>query len=61
MTLGLETVTADRAQHAAALTAALGERFIASCLAGTPESLQCGLVAASTDALAACAGNEATP
>src|SRR5688500_11197569 len=37
--LRLTTVTADRDHHAAALRAALGESFVSTCLAASPDEV----------------------
>jgi hypothetical protein len=45
----------DLAPHLDAMRAALGDRYLRACEASqTPDTLQCGLAAASADALTAC-------
>jgi hypothetical protein len=53
--LRLESVTTDRAQHAANLTAALGSSFVDDCVANmTPSEVRCGRDAATGAALVTC-------
>ena len=51
----MQTVTTDRAQHEANLTAALGADFVASCQARLPRrEVLCGRAAKDLESLAAC-------
>ncbi len=53
--LRLQSVTADRDQHKAALTERLAASFVDECLAtASPAGVRCRLAAGTTDALAAC-------
>jgi hypothetical protein len=54
--LRLQSVTADREQHRAALTTSLGDAFVTECASATSDMhLRCALAANDEESLAACA------